>query len=241
MLTTPLAPIENARLQAGQERGVLAQVAKKPHPRADARQTPGTYRLPQDVVNRLRGSLVAFRNRERAFTLATFLGRFWSSRARMARPFPIDRRALADRDDLGLTEAQIRGALRVLEEVGFLNRGEPPAGSLYKPTSEGLHRKPILFGFGAEYGPAFAAANARAERAWGRRGDRRVAQPATPLRSFSNSPKNKTKTGTVVIMGEVTRAAERQRVARPIETNPALESALRKLGEAAGFQGWREP
>jgi hypothetical protein len=195
-------------------------------------QTPGTYRLPHDVIGRLRASLAAFRNAERAFTLATFLGRYWSSRARMARPFPIDRRALADREDLGLTEAQIRGALRSLELVGFLNRGEPPAGSTYKPTPEGLHRKPILFGFGAEFGPAFAAANARAERARGRQGDRR----ATTALSFSNSPKYKAYTGTVVLMGEVTKkAAERQRVARPVETDPALEHALRKLGEAAGF------
>jgi hypothetical protein len=185
-------------------------------------------------VERLRGSLAAFRNRERAFTLATFLGRFWSSRARMARPFPIDRRALADRDDLGLTEDQVRGAIRALERVGFLNRGQPPAGSLYKPTPDGLQRKPILFGFGADYGPAFAAANARADRARGRAGQRR------PLVSSSNSPKDKAKTGTVVIMGEVAGAAEKRRVARPVEINPALESALRKLREAAGFVG-REP
>ncbi len=205
-------------------------------PSAGPRQAPGTYRLPPDVTGRLRASLAGFRNAERAITLATFLGRFWSSRARMARPFPIDRRALADREDLGLTEAQVRGALRTLELVGFLNRGEPPAGSSYKPTPEGLRRKPILFGFGAGYGPAFAAANARAERARGRQGERR---PSTI--SSSNSPKYKAHTGTVVLMGEVTKkAAERQRMARPVETNPALDSALRKLGEAAGFVG-REP
>jgi hypothetical protein len=151
----------------------------------------------------------------------------------MARPFPIDRRALADREDLGLTEAQIRGALRSLELVGFLNRGEPSAGSTYKPTPEGLRRKPILFGFGADYGTSFAAANARAERARGRQGDRR-ATTALPL---SNSPKYKAHTKTVVLMGEVAKeAAGRQRVAQPVEVNPALERALQWLGEAAGFR-----
>ncbi len=91
--------------------------------------------------------------------------------------------------------------------VGFLNRGEPPAGSTYKPTPEGLRRKPILFGFGAEFGRAFAAANARAEPARGRQGDRR----ATTALSLSNSPKYKAHTGTVVLRGEVAKkAAERQ-------------------------------
>ncbi len=197
-------------------------------------QTPGTYRLPHEVVGRLRASLAAFRNAERAFTLATFLGRYWSSRARMARPFPIDRRALADRDDLGLTEGQIRGAMRVLEEVGFLNRGEPPAGSAYKATPDGLQRKPILYGFGADYGPAFAVANARADRARGRAVERRS------ITSSPNLPKDKASSERWVFMGKSEGAAERQRVARPVETNPALESALRKLGEAGGFVG-REP
>jgi len=34
---------------------------------------------------------------------------------------PIDWRELADRADLGLTEAQVRGAIRALEEAGFLD------------------------------------------------------------------------------------------------------------------------
>ncbi len=196
-----------------------------------SRQGPGTYSLPNGVRDRLRASLAAFRNAERAFTLATFLGRFWSSRARMARPFPIDRRALADREDLGLTEAQIRGALRSLELVGFLNRGEPPAGSTYKPTPEGLRRKPILFGLGVEFGGAFAAANARADRARGRQGERRASTD-----SSSNSPKNKAHTGIVVLMGEIAKkAAERPKGAPMLPLDPALEGALQRLREALGL------
>ena len=36
--------------------------------------------------------------------------------------FPIDRRELAEHAALGLTEARVRGAIRTLEEVGFLDR-----------------------------------------------------------------------------------------------------------------------
>ena len=41
---------------------------------------------------------------------------------RVALPSPIDRRALADRPDLQLTEARVRGAIRTLEAVGFARR-----------------------------------------------------------------------------------------------------------------------
>src|SRR4051794_1855708 len=41
------------------------------------------YRLPQDVRDRLTVVLGPFRNRDAAFALATFLGRFWSVPARL--------------------------------------------------------------------------------------------------------------------------------------------------------------
>ncbi len=56
-----------------------------------------------------------------------------------------------------------------------------------------------------------------------------------PPRPFSNSPKDKAKTGTVVIMGEVARAAEKQRVTPALPPDPALEGALQRLRENAGF------
>ncbi len=91
--------------------------------------------------------------------MATFLARFWSVPGRVGGSFPIDRRALTDHDGLELTEARVRGAIRTLEAVGFLERAISPSGSRYKATEEGLHRKPILFVFGSEYAPAFIAAN----------------------------------------------------------------------------------
>ncbi len=135
----------------------------------------GGYRLPHDVRDRLSAALAPFRNREAAFALATFLARFWSVPGRVASAFPIDRRELAGRPDLGLTEKRVRSAITTLEAVGFLERAIPPSGSRYKATEDGLHRKPILYVFGSEYGSAFVLANKRAQAARG--GDRHARRP----------------------------------------------------------------
>src|SRR5215211_3322472 len=192
----------------------------------------GPYRLPRDVRDRLTAALVPFRNRDAAFALATFLGRFWSTPNRLLTAFPIDRRELADHPALGLTEARVRGAIRTLEEVGFLDRAMA-SGSTHKPTPDGLHRKPVLFLFGSEYGPLFSAANKRAAAARERRsGVRRNPTPANPPRpstSFAGarslkSPKNNRSEADKVIMGEIT-----VRVLRPPEPalqNSALDAAL---------------
>src|SRR5215207_6395519 len=142
----------------------------------------GVYRLPHDVQDRLAVVLAPFRNRDAAFTLAVFLGRFWSTPSRLLTAFPIDRRELANHAALGLTEARVRGAIRTLEEVGFLDRALA-LGSTHRPTPDGLHRKPVLFLFGSEYGPLFSAANRRAQAARERRsGVRRSPTPANPPR-----------------------------------------------------------
>src|SRR3954452_3329573 len=142
----------------------------------------GVYRLPHDVRDRLAAALAPYRNRDSAFALATFLGRFWSTPMRLLTAFPIDRRELADHVALGLTEGRVRGAIRTLEEVGFLDRAVA-SGSTHRPTPDGLHRKPVLFMFGAEYGPLFGAANRRATAARERRsGSHRSRTPANPLR-----------------------------------------------------------
>src|SRR5215213_9418356 len=142
----------------------------------------GPYRLPHDVRDRLTAALVPYRNRDAAFALATFLGRFWSTPNRLLTAFPIDRRELADHPALGLTEARVRGAIRTLEEVGFLDRAMA-SGSTHQPTPDGLHRKPVLFMFGGDYGPLFGAANRRTAAARERRsGARRALPPANPAR-----------------------------------------------------------
>src|SRR3954454_10566912 len=128
----------------------------------------GPYRLPRDVRDRLAADLASFRNRDAAFALATFLGRFWSTPSRLLTAFPIDRRELANHAALGLTEGRVRGAIRTLELVGFLDRALA-SGSPYQPTPDGLRRKPVLYQFGSDYGPAFRGANKGAAAARGRR------------------------------------------------------------------------
>ena len=81
--------------------------------------------------------------------------------------FPIDRRELADQPDLGLTAKRVRSAITILEAVGFLELALTPSGSRYKATEHELHRKPILYVFGSEYGSAFVLANKRAQAACG--------------------------------------------------------------------------
>ena len=167
------------------------------------------YRLPHEVRDRLVAALGPYRNREAAYRLAVFLGRFWSMPGRVALPFPIDRRALADRQDLGLTEARVRGAIKTLEEVGFLARAVT-SGSRYRATAQGLHRKPVPFQFGSDYAPLFIAANRRASAARG--AGSRPARPQIPasssrpsaafLEARPNSPKGKSQAESLLLMGE---------------------------------------
>src|SRR4051794_13730609 len=177
------------------------------HPFAPS--SAGPYRLPRDVRDRLATALAPFRNREAAFALATFLGRFWSMPSRLLTAFPIDRRELAEHPALGLTEARVRGAIRTLEEVGFLDR-TVVSGSTHRPVPDGLHRKPVLFMFGSDYGPLFSAANRRAAAVRERRsGSRRASGLAAsqrpsaelPAARLTNSPKNKSREASKVIMG----------------------------------------
>lgn len=197
----------------------------------------GAYRLPHDVRDRLGSALAPFRNREAAFALATFLARFWSVPGRVASAFPIDRRELADRPDLGLTEKRVRSAIQTLEAVGFLERSLAASGSRYRATEDGLHRKPILFVFGPEYAPAFLGANRRAQAA---RGDdqrtRRPLQPSAPSQPSAalsearslKGPKSRIQAEPKVIMGPLT--TESGLPAEP-SAPTALELALQRLRE----------
>src|SRR4051794_35269541 len=207
--------------------------ARRPfHPSTDT----GPYRLPHDVRDRLSAALACYRNRDAAFTLAVFIGRFWSAPGRIERAFPIDRRELAEHAELDLTEARVRGAIRTLEEVEFLERAIA-SGSTHRPTPDGLHRKPLLFMFGGDYGPLFSTANRRAHAARERRsGSRRwfdlparerQSTAGRPVR-LTSSPKSKGSEADKVIMGEIT-----VRGPRP----PKL--SLQKSALEAALDRWR--
>lgn len=205
-------------------------------------ETVGPYRLPKALHERLAASLVPFRNREAAYALAVFLARYWSAPGRIEAAFPIDRRALAERAaSLDLTEAQVRGAIRVLEEVGFLARDIPPSGSRYKATAEGLHRRPILFRFGSEYAPVFIAANKRSQAARERlgRAGRSQGRARAPLpcgailaASVANSPKDKAPLVKGVIMGDVASGYPGMSEGSVEGPMTGLEAALQRLGAA---------
>jgi hypothetical protein len=200
-------------------------------------QDTGPYRLPHDVRDRLVAALASFRNRDAAFALAVFLARFWSVPGRVEFSFPIDRRELADRQDLGLTEAQVRGAIRTLEAVGYLDRAIPPKGSGYQLTGNGdLHRKAVLYAFGVDYAPSFIKANERVHKAL-RRGlnDRRPLAPSGTQRpstallgaAIAKSPKDNSVAFPKVLMGDLRKLSSLP--PKAFEPNPALESALDRL------------
>ena len=130
----------------------------------------------------------------------------------------------------GLTEARVRGAIRTLEEVGFLDRAVA-SGSTHKPTPDGLHRKPVLFMFGASMARCSARPTSGLRRpVSGVRGlaarltPARPPQPSTGVLAARplNSPKNKDSEADKVIMGEIRR-------------NPALQNRPYKT------QRWTPP
>jgi hypothetical protein len=199
-------------------------------------QGEGPYRLPRDAHERLTVALASFKNREAAYALAVFIARYHSAPSRIIDAFPIDRRALAGHPDLGLTEDRIRGAIRTLEAVGFLDRAIA-GGSTHKKTSDGeLHRKPILFRLGSEYAPAFIAANRRAAAARDRHsGERRALAPSAPQRASMvnlqasplNSPKATGVSESPMLMGEVVNTSSIP--PQTSELNPDIEAALERL------------
>jgi hypothetical protein len=201
----------------------------------------GPYRLPRDIQDQLLSALASFRNRDAAFALAVFIGRFWSAPGRIEQAFPIDRRALANHPDLGLTEAKVRGAIRTLERTGFLDRVEPDRGSRYQRTDTGdLHRKPVCFRLGLSYRASFEIANKRAQERRERQGSaRRVIAPAQCLRPSPasakarglKSPKSISEAEKKVLMGEIRSSPP------PISLNPNLEAALDRWKKAAEGQG----
>jgi hypothetical protein len=201
------------------------------------------YRLPHDIRDRLAASLAPFKNRDSAYALAVFLARFWSVPSRVSGSFPIDRRALTDHQDLLLTEARVRGAIKALEAVGFLERALA-SGSPYKPTADGLRRKPVLYVFGSEYGPAFIRANGRAAAARGavspaRRpsSQNRAPRPSTTSAEARplNSPKSKSEADKSVLMGDVRQTIGLSPQASLPDAN--LEAALDRLRRAIGIAG----
>ncbi|WFT80292.1 hypothetical protein QA634_34870 [Methylobacterium sp. CB376] len=150
----------------------------------------------------------------------------------------VDRVALAGHRDLGLTEAHIRGALAVLEAIGFVERVEV-AGSAYHRTAVGSQRKPVQWRFGVEYLPAFSAANEREQRARGARSPAHRPPPAAAIRP----PAANVVTPRAILPSQVARIDSPALASlysgeqvRP-EPNPGREAALARLGQGLGLAG----
>jgi hypothetical protein len=198
----------------------------------------GRYSLPHPVLDRLQAALAPAKNREAALVLAVFLARYWSAPARLGQAFPIDRRALCGHPELGLSEARVRGAVAALEEVGYLARIVPEPGRRYQPTADGLHRRPLVFHFGAEFEALFAAANKRPRRSFRAAQDGRRPLPASsvlamrpraswaPPEASANSPKNTLPNPTIVNLGELKKEHSRTSLALPVRGAPQRDLGL---------------
>jgi hypothetical protein len=202
------------------------------------------------MQDRLKAALAPFRNREAAYALAVFLARFWSAPGRIVETFHIDRRALAEHGELGLTEKRIRSAITTLEEIGFIDR-TVTSGSKYQPTENGLRRKPIRYQFGSEYAPLFISANRRAaaRRERGSEAERTKTLvsshqastgSAEARESFASSkdfpplkgPKSRNLSEKSVNLGPLVK--ESGLPAKAFDPDPKLEAALARLEE--GFR-----
>jgi hypothetical protein len=229
---------EGERMLAIQERLPLVRPrtrsARRPFTPAQGREG---YRFPHDVRDRLAADLQPFRNRESAFALAVFLARYWSVPSRVSGPFFVTREVLADHPDHGLTEARVRGAIRTLEAVGFLDRAMREGSPYKRPTFDAqgkpeVRRKPIAYVFGSDYAPAFLAANKRAQAARGGHSrERRPVTPATPPRPSTPLPGARLKSPVKQSEAERTVLNRRanERAPQSAESHPGLEAALGRL------------
>ncbi len=187
---------------------------------------PGPYRLPQQVTALLMQRLAPYRNGEAALALAVFLARYHSAPRRVASAFPVDRRALVGHVALGLTEARVRGALRALEEIGFVDR-EECQGSGYRPTDDGLRRIASRWRFGEEFRVLFERAHHKARADIGLRRQLPVAEPS------AKSPKSISDPARSLLMGEISTRSSRSPVSIRCNGYPGIEvegrSQLRRV------------
>jgi hypothetical protein len=121
--------------------------------------------------SRTAAALQGRRTAERAYRLAIYLARHWSAPAALLEAFTVAARRFDGTGGLvaalGMTAAEIRGALKTLEEVSFVVR-ETAKGNGFQPTAAGLRKAPIRFRFGPDYWPLFKAANRRTNSHRGR-------------------------------------------------------------------------
>ena len=119
----------------------------------------GNYRFPRLIADLLNTQLAAYRNRDAAYKLAVFLARFHAAPNTIGRAFVIDRRKLDHHEKLGLTEAQVRGAIKTLVKIGFMK------GELQGPERElgKVNRSPVFYRFIGEFASLLTRFSRRAK------------------------------------------------------------------------------
>jgi hypothetical protein len=186
----------------------------------------GPYRMPMRVLELLQARLNGRKNRAAAHALAGFLARMNASPKRFGKAFPVDRRVLKDHSELDLTENQIKGAIRTLEEIGFLTR-VAETGPAYRITAQGPRRKPLQFAFGPDFAPRFAyLAKPRTSSPKGRRFLEDQEKREVKRESFRAS---------AVPLGELRVTPPSPVRCKPGEDLPGLAEALKRLALNGGF------
>ena len=104
-----------------------------------------TYVLPRRMRDALDIDLIGLRNAWAALLLARIVAQAHTGPRVRGRSFTLCRRGLAAAyGDLGLTEEIVRGAIRVLERIGFIVR-DPAPEKPCRRTATGWQRKPIVW------------------------------------------------------------------------------------------------
>lgn len=201
------------------------QGRRDPFEPADDSGSP--YRLNKSVRRAALAVLRDFPSRESAYRLLTFLGRFQAHPENLGRLFPVDRRALAGHKALGLSENQVRGGLKALEQAGVLIRAHKERKHAYQRTAEGLRRTPIQFSFSPLFHSLFVALNR-----WKSLKDRKSQSRSTrPAVCTPEGPKAKlyNKIPKVLFLGGKRTVSEKVTV---IEAESPLEKAIAALRKA---------
>ena len=87
--------------------------------------------------------------------LAVFIARKQSGPRRLLTTFPLDRRALALLPDLDLTVDTIRGAIKTLIKIGFVENVPDTESKLYRQGDNGPQRLPLKYQFSYEFHKIF--------------------------------------------------------------------------------------
>lgn len=182
------------------------------------------FRLPKSVRKAACVALSPYRSRDAAFRLLSFLARFWTHPTRLDRSWPVDRRGLANHRLLGLTEGEVRGALRTLEKAGVVVREPMERRHAYRPTEQGLRRSPIMWRFAVPFLTMFRMVNR-----WKAIRDQRVERQGKGEPSQPKHKSSENLTPKVMLTGLVERVSDKAAIADP--TSP-LEMALASWGRA---------